>query len=156
MSVAFAEETIHYDHRLRHRWRSGSLPRELRRGYSDLFDDDDLRLALSQPAYHFFEWLGALHYHEIGFNVLVEQYIYTAHPQKIARVSQLISEDDLQFLRDLPGQPPDLIVYRDDALFFFVEVKSSSDSISQTQRRAFTRIVKRFSADVRVLSVLPK
>ena len=156
MSAAFAEETIHYDPRLRARWRSGSLPTELRHGYPDLFDDDDLRLALSQPAYHFFEWLGALHYREIGFNVLVEQYIYSSHPRKIATVSQLISEDDLQFLRDLPGQPPDLLVYRDDALVFFVEVKSSSDSISQRQHRAFTQIFKRFSVDVRVLRVLPK
>ncbi|MCH8026008.1 MAG: hypothetical protein IH866_04355 [Chloroflexi bacterium] len=156
MTVAFAEETIHYHARLRDRWRSGSLPRELRHAYPDLFDDDDLRLALSQPAYHFFEWLGALHYREIGFNVLVEQYVYSAHPRKIATVCQLISEDDLQFLRNLPGQPPDLLVHRGDALSFFVEVKSSSDSISQRQNRAFTRIVKRFSADVRVLRVLPK
>jgi hypothetical protein len=44
----------------RARWQSGHLAQEWRTRFPDLFDDDDLRLANSQPAIHFYEWLGAV------------------------------------------------------------------------------------------------
>ncbi len=157
MSSAFPEETTTYDPDLREKWQSGILPKKWHEAYPDLFDDDDLRLALSQPSWHFYEWLGALHYYKKGFLVLVEQYIYRPHPRKLAILSRMVSEDDLRFLRELPAQPPDLFVYRDEySYFFFAEIKSATDALSDSQRIAFAQSAERLATEVRILRVLPQ
>ena len=155
MTVVLAEETITYDPALRHDWVSGKLPKEWRRAYPDLFDEDDLRLALSQPSYHFYEWLGALHYYEKGFGVLVEQYVYKSHPRKLAVVSKIMNKEELDFLRKLPVQPPDLFIYRGaDRHFFFAEVKSARNELADSQRAAFVQVVQRLATEVWILRVI--
>jgi hypothetical protein len=55
------------------------------------FDDDDLRLANSQPGVHFYEWLGAIVlHHTTGYLSLVEKYEFARHPRKQDIVSQLL------------------------------------------------------------------
>ena len=157
MSGAFPDETTTYAPDLQEKWRSGILSKKWHEAYPDLFDDDDLRLALSQPSWHFFEWLGALHYYTKGFLVLVEQYIYRAHPRKLAILAKIVSEDDLRFLGELPAQPPDLFVYQDTSShFFFAEVESATDALADSQRAAFAELAERFATEVRILRVLPQ
>src|SRR4051794_26997233 len=72
----------------RARWLSGHLAQEWRIRFPNLFDDDDLRLANSQPAVHFYEWLEAvvLH-HTTGYLSLVEKRIRDASPEAADRGS---------------------------------------------------------------------
>ncbi|HEV2016678.1 MAG TPA: hypothetical protein VGQ98_00090 [Gemmatimonadaceae bacterium] len=42
--------------------------------YPGLFDENDLRLALSQTRGHYFEWKAAIHYFAAGYVSLIEKY----------------------------------------------------------------------------------
>jgi len=87
--------TLEVDESLRKKFRSGELPKEWKSRYSDIFDDDDLRLALSQPEYHFYEWVAAIHlYEKMGYLSLLEQYEF-AHSHKLP-ILQKINSDNLQ------------------------------------------------------------
>lgn len=55
-----------YDYGLRLQFLLGKIQKKWRREYPHIFDDEDLRLALSQPKYHFGEWLVAIHYAKKG------------------------------------------------------------------------------------------
>jgi len=139
-------EYFSYDPKLWDRWKTGKLAKELKKKYPKLFDDKDLQLTVSQPSWHFIEWLGAIHYYRQGFNVLVEQYIYNPHPRKQQIVKKFVGEDGFRFLRRedkrKKTQPPDLFVYKGKE-FFFAEVKRT-DKLSPAQKNFFKQIEKRF------------
>ena len=158
MTFEFREETATYDPGLRERWNSGELPRRWRRAYPGVFDDQDLRVALSQPRYHFFEWLGALHYHEKGYSVLVGKYFLQRNERRLKKLLQVLNEGDpsfRSFRTALSALPPDLLIYGKRRRFFFVEVKGPRDRMSDRQRQAFRAIAQRFSTEVRILKFRP-
>ena len=135
-------------------WKEGHLPLKFRKQYPDLFDEDDLRITIKQPQYHFIEWLAAIHFHKLGYKVLIEQYVYKTHKRKMTVVKNYLGEDGLKFLKhegtSYKTQPPDLFVYKYDQ-FFFVEVKSEKDKLSATQEDFFTKIEKKFKTEVILL-----
>ena len=151
------EELGGYDASLAKAWKTGQLPRAWRLEYPEILDDDDLRLALSQPSYHFLEWVAAIQYFERGYLVLVEQYIYDAHPRKVATVQELVGPEGLRFLRENAGaQPPDLLVYtRGPTDFFFVEIKRGGERLSRGQKKAFGKIESYYGREITVLRLTP-
>jgi len=132
-------------------WVAGQLPKKWQKKYPELFDKEDLRLALAQPTYHFVEWIAAIHLFASGYLSLVEQYIYKPHKRKFDIIKKYIGESGLEFLRrknkEMGAQPPDLFVYKGDE-FFFVEVKSASDKIRSKQTDFFQEIEKEFHTRV--------
>lgn len=106
-----------YDPKQREGFRSGQLREKWARKHGDIFDEDDLRLARSQPRYHFFEWLAAVRlYQQFGCLSLVEQYQFASHREKGDRMWRLGLSDDLcHFMRNHEAdfgkvQCPDLLV----------------------------------------------
>ena len=150
--------SLKFDPDLRKEWKAGRLPKKWRKGYPDLFDKDDLRIALTQPQYHFYEWLAAIHYCKKGHKVLVEQYIYKSHQRKIKIVKNIIGEGGLSFLKkasaDLKSQPPDLFVFRYNK-FSFVEVKAPKDKLQGTQKELFKKIENKLKTEVVILNLRP-
>lgn len=148
--------TVQFDPNLRKEWLAGKLPKKWKKEYPELFDEDDLRIALTQPQYHLYEWLVAIHFYKRGFKVLVEQYIYKTHRRKLRILSEIIGEKGLLFLikasRDLKSQPPDLFVYKGHR-FFFVEVKAPKDKLQKTQEKLFKNIENKFKSEVVVLNL---
>jgi hypothetical protein len=120
--------TVNVARSQRARWQSGHLALEWRTRFPDLFDDDDLRIATSQPRSHFYEWLGAIVlHHATGYLSLVEKYEFAAHPRKQEIVAQLLPHPVREALRDRNegrAQAPDLLMYAaDHSDWFFCEVK---------------------------------
>ena len=147
---------LKFDQNLRKNWLTGELPKKWKKEYSDLFDEDDLRIALTQSQYHFYEWVVGIHYYKKGFKVLVEQYIYKPHLRKLKLLSKIIGEESLSFLikasKDLKSQPPDLFVYKGRS-FFFVEVKAPKDELHKTQEKLFKRIEDKLKTEVIILNL---
>jgi hypothetical protein len=149
-----------YDPRLLESWHEKKLQFKWRRKYGHIFDDDDLRIALSQPNGHFGEWFVAISFAEQGYNVLVEKYLYKNHARKKAVIERFFTPDRLELLKQLLTypcwhQPPDLFIYKGKQ-FFFVEVKRDRDSLGETQRRCFEGLEKRFPCKVRIYEVKAK
>jgi hypothetical protein len=140
----------------RERWQSGHLAQEWRTRFPNLFDDDDLRLANSQPAIHFYEWLGAvvLH-HTTGYLSLVEKYEFATHPRKQQIVAQLLPSPVRDALRDRNqghAQAPDLLMYAEDLSdWFFCEVKGPRDRLRDEQVRKFGLLADMTSKPVRLI-----
>ncbi len=149
---------LSFDPQLLQEWKHGDLIGKWFRKY-DCFDQDDLRLAINRPQYHFYEWFSAIHFYKKGYRVLVEQYIYKPHKRKIKISVKIIGEDGLSFLKraskDLKSQPPDLFVYIGKA-FFFVEVKAPKDKLRENQEKLFKKIENRFSTEVVILNLNAK
>jgi VRR-NUC domain len=106
------------------------------------FDDDDLRLANSQPAIHFYEWLGAIVlHHTTGYLSLVEKYEFATHPRKQQIVAQLLPNPVRELLRDRThgrAQAPDLLMYAGDLSdWYFCEIKGPRDRLRDEQIRKF-------------------
>ena len=135
--------TFHFDQNQRIQFRSGELSREWKRKYPNSFDEDDLRLALSQPKNHFFEWLGAVVINQkYGFLSLVEQYQFKKHKHKQEILGQLNFpglQKGMEYQRRINRvQAPDLLVYAPDySDWFFCEVKGGFDYLRQTQKDHF-------------------
>src|SRR5262245_48862664 len=88
---------------LQSRWKQGNVAPRWERRYPELFDKDDLRLALSQGpmGYHFFEWLAAIIlHHATGYHALVTKYQFGKHARKDTVVQKLLSPKMLKLLRD--------------------------------------------------------
>lgn len=148
--------TIRIEPAQRARWRSGDLALEWRQRFPHLFDDDDLRLAKSQPKNHFCEWLGAIVLHQTtGYLSLVEKYEFATHPRKKEIVAQLLPLAVRDALRDRShgrAQAPDLLMYAPDySDWFFCEVKGPSDRLRDEQIRKFSRLADLTSKPVRLL-----
>jgi hypothetical protein len=148
--------TVQVERSQRARWQSGHLAREWRGRFPDLFDDDDLRLANSQPSSHFFEWLGAIVlHHTTGYLSLVEKYEFSTHPRKQGIVAQLLPPALLDVLRGRNhgrAQAPDLLMYAQDLSdWFFCEVKGPRDRLRDEQVRKFGLIADMTRKSVRLL-----
>jgi hypothetical protein len=148
--------TIQFEAAQRARWQSGHLALEWRTRFPDLFDDDDLRLANSQPGVHFYEWLGAIVlHHTTGHLSLVEKYEFATHPRKQAIVTQLLSAPVQDALRDRGhgrAQAPDLLMYAADLSdWFFCEVKGPRDRLRDEQIRKFELLAGMTAKPVRLL-----
>ncbi len=135
--------TFEIDATLRDRFRFGELPREWQGKYPDIFDDDDLRLALSQPNNHFYEWAGAIHFYEKqGYLSLLEKYQFKNHKRKLSILKRL-EFDNLQKALEYQRlkksmQVPDLLVYKPDfSDWFFCEVKGGADRLRKVQESHF-------------------
>ncbi len=135
--------TLEIDEALRKRFQTGELAKEWREKYPELFDDDDLRLALSQPNNHFYEWLAAIHlYEDQGYYSLIEKYQYKNHKRKQS-IMQKLDFDDLWKVMDYQRmknreQSPDLLVYKPDfSDWFFCEVKGGTDRLRKVQEGHF-------------------
>ena len=141
----------------RARWQCGHLAQEWRTRFPNLFDDDDLRIATSQPNIHFYEWLGAIVlHHTTGYLALVEKYEFAKHPRKQQIVAQLLSSPVQDALRDRsPGrntQAPDLLMFAEDhSDWFFCEVKGPRDSLRDEQREKFEHLANLTSRPVRLI-----
>lgn len=86
------EESAGYSEAERERFPSGELVEIWARIYPQLFDPEDLRIALGQPDYHFFEWLAAIHYYrKLGYLSLVEKHFSPKHERKKAVLEALLS-----------------------------------------------------------------
>jgi len=126
--LGFGDITIYFTEGLRRRWPS-PLAHEWLAAYPQIFDEDDPRLALSQPSKHFFEWLAAMNLlHRYGVFCLVEKYAYKNHSRKVQILSRLLGDFERAFVLSLRRtrhvQPPDLLVYTPNlASFCFAEVK---------------------------------
>lgn len=133
-----SQTTIYFSVALRKRWPV-PLAEEWRISYPHLFDDDDLRLATSQPHNHFCEWLAAIFlFHRDGVYALVEKYAYQNHARKMKLLNELLSPRDREFLRAFRKttgvQPPDLFLFRpDQSLYWFAEVKGPGDRLTGRQ-----------------------
>lgn len=143
-----------YNPELLKRWRQGILPKEWQQKYPHIFDKDDLRIALSQPKYHFGEWVTAIHYAKQRYDVLVEKYLYKNHERKLKIISRFFTPAQISVLKySKPRhQAPDLFVYRGKK-FFFVEVKRDGDCLSQSQENCFRNIEKKLKCKVQILYV---
>ncbi len=135
--------TFEIDATLRDRFRLGELSREWQTKYPDIFDDDDLRLALSQPNNHFYEWAAAIHLCEKqGYLSLLEKYQFKNHKRKLSILKKL-EFDDLQKALEYQRlkksmQAPDLLVYKPDfSDWFFCEVKGGADRLREVQKSHF-------------------
>lgn len=142
----------------RARWKSGDLAPEWRGSFPALFDDDDLRIALTQPKLHFYEWLGAIVlHHASGYLSLVEKYEFpSAHPRKQQIVAQLLPRSVRDALSDRsPGrgaQAPDLPMYAEDhSDWFFCEAKGPRDPLRAEQIRKFELLADMTSKPVRLI-----
>jgi hypothetical protein len=148
--------TIRLEGSQRARWQSGQLAQEWRTRFPDLFDDDDLRIAASQPGVHFYEWLGAIVlHHTTGYLSLVEKYEFAAHARKQQIVDQLLPPSVRDVLRDRSqgrAQAPDLLMYAEDLSdWFFCEVKGPRDRLRDEQVRKFGLLADLTARPVRLL-----
>ncbi|HEY3729410.1 MAG TPA: hypothetical protein VGL51_19695 [Solirubrobacteraceae bacterium] len=138
-------------------WREGSLMPEWARRFPELFDEQDVRIAETQPAYHFMEWLAAIVlYHATGYRALVEKYQYPKHPRKREIVAKLLPDDVLRVLRDRTEhgsvQGPDLLMYAPDMSdWFFCEVKGPGDRLRSEQMGKFKALATVSGKPVRYL-----
>ena len=139
-------------------WRGGTLQKIWHKQFRGIFDEDDLRISLTQPRYHFGEWFVAIHYAKKGYKVLVEKYLlYKSHPKKYSLITQILNQKQIEFIQNYKPrhQPPDLLVYSDTAKKFFVEVKRGNDILNESQKRFFNEIEKKTGIDVIIAYLQP-
>ncbi len=137
-------------------WRAGDLPRLWASRYWQVFDEDDLRLGLSQPDYHFCEWVGAICFFLTqGCLSLVEKYGCPSHLRKEVVLNRLTGPEFTCFLEHAPQQPPDLLVYAPDySDWFFCEVKGPGDRLGAEQEDFFGEIEARTGKEIYLLRVV--
>ena len=136
-------------------WRDGRLIQEWAQQFPQLFDEEDLRIAGTQPNLHFVEWLAAIVlHHATGFWALVEKYAYANHPKKQEIVAKLLPADLRPLLKEQSGhaQAPDLLMYAPDLSdWFFCEVKGPGDSLRSVQVKKFEELAAVSGRPVRLL-----
>jgi len=147
---------------LHQRFRERFLVLEWWASYPQLFDEDDLRIAINQAplGYHYFEWLCAiLLYHTTGWLSLVGKYAFESHRRKRA-ILQSLAEPTVIDSLSLRGnesrvQCPDLLVYRPDLTdWFLCEVKGPRDYLRDTQVAAFRDIRQRTDKKIYLIEVV--
>jgi hypothetical protein len=135
---------LKYNPKLKERFRNREIQEKWKKKYK-VFDDDDLRLALSQPKYHFSEWFVARIFARKSYGVLLEKYTCKNHLKKTKILKNLFSPEDINFIGKLNF--PDLLVYKGKE-FFFVEVKMDNDKIFKKQEESLKKLRKRFHCDI--------
>lgn len=155
----FMATIIHCPTQLKAKWPK-PLAEEWRDRYPHLFDEEDLRLALSQPRYHFNEWFAAVHlFHRDGVYVLVEKYFCANHSRKQKELHDLVGAEtrDLlsTMLKDKNVQPPDLLWFTSTKKDYgFAEVKGPKDSLKESQVRSHEEIRERLGKQVEIIEVV--
>jgi hypothetical protein len=149
--------TIHCTKAIRDLWPN-PLARQWRQQYPDVFDADDLRLAVNQPRYHFCEWFAAIHFfHRDGAHSLVEKYAFQNHPAKVAQLAALLSEPQRDTLAEIGKkykiQPPDLLVFIPGTRYWFAEVKGPRDDLSAKQIQSHGAITRELGVPVEIIEV---
>jgi hypothetical protein len=127
--------------------------------YPGLFDEDDLRLAHSQPRNHFYEWLVAIHlFQRDGVYPLIEKYAYPSHSRKYGLVRSLLSDHQwsvIESIRKHDGvQLPDLLVIWPEGNLSFAEVKGHRDRLSAKQVASHEKLRRELDAPVEVVQVV--
>jgi hypothetical protein len=147
---------LHCTIALRARW-----PQPLAARWSDeypgLFDDDDRRLAGTQPTNHFFEWFAVVHlFQRDGSLSLQEKYAYPSHQDKQHIVGSLFSEDQwaaiVEVERTGHAQLPDLLVVGRDRSIRFAEVKGHRDRLRPLQNASHDRLAE-LGYDVEIINI---
>lgn len=136
---------------------NGHLVKQWRNQYPDLFDEDDVRLTVSQPTAHFYEWLAAiLVYEATGFLNLVEYYISNTHPRKKALFREIVGEEIFRYVDTHQDGVPDLFLYAPDKKeWFFAEVKGNKDRIRNTQPERFAELLSLTGKEVDIITLTP-
>ncbi len=152
------EETIEFDPQEREAFRAGDLREEWAQTYPQIFDEDDLRIARSQPSYHFYEWYAAISiFQRTGEQSLIEQYQFPSHPRKRSVVARLVPSEVQRVIWKAPAQAPDLLVYAPDfSNWYFCEVQSPTDKVSATQLQCFSDLERVGGRPVCVLRLKSK
>jgi hypothetical protein len=128
------------------RFKSGELAEEWFRAHSELFDDDDIRVARTQAksGLHYFEWLSALTvYQALGYLSLIESYEFKVQKRKQKIIQDLLPPEVLEVVQ-MPydvrkAQCPDLLCFKADySDWFFCEVKGPKDKLRDVQREYFS------------------
>ncbi len=137
---------IYYSAEDRLRFQSGELARGWAESFPQLFGEAELRLAVNQPRYHFYEWLTAVRlFSDHGYLSLIEKYHFKRHPAAYAQFQQLVPAEIVDLLTwDGSGprtQGPDLLSFLpNSSTWFFVEVKGPQDRVRKPQRELFRRL----------------
>lgn len=151
-----ADYNIYFSAEDRQRFRSGELARGWAARFPHLFGEGELRLALNQPQYHFYEWLTAVRlFSDYGYLSLIEKYHFRAHPEAFARFEQLVPPAIVDLLsaggNSRRTQGPDLLSFRPDlGTWFFVEVKGPRDQVREPQAELFRRLEELSGQPVRI------
>jgi hypothetical protein len=155
------EPVVYFDREQRRLWRSGQLPRTWRREYPAIFDPDDLRLALSQPDYGFYEALVAVHLFEArGYLSLLPKYECPSAGYKREKLRRICDEHVINFMENAEGtqkQPPDLLVYEpDESDWCFCEVKGPGDRLRPEQEAYFDQLRQLTGKPLHVVHVVER
>lgn len=151
--------TIYCPTTLRGLWPS-PLAQQWYDQFPGLFDEDDLRLAQSQPGYHFHEWFVATYlFHRDSSHSLMEHYAYPshAHKQDVYRAALTdVQRHELESIeRELHVQLPDLLVFAPGySSFSFAEVKGPGDQLSAKQLDSHAAIRDRLRVSVEIVNVV--
>lgn len=140
---------IKYNPKLKEKFRNREIQEKWKKKYK-VFDDDDLRLAISQPKFHFAEWFVARIFARKGYGVLLEKYTCKNHREKTVILKKIFNDEDMRFMIGL--NLPDLFVYKSNK-FFFVEVKMDNDKIFKAQEKSFGKLRKRFSCEILIYEI---
>jgi hypothetical protein len=156
--VRLIHTTIYCTKAIRDLWPNPLASQWLQQ-YPDVFDKDDLRLAVKQPRNHFCEWFAAIHlFHREGARSLVEKYVYQNHPAKVARMVTLLSGPERKTLEEIRTayavQPPDLLVFVPNTRRYWIaEVKGPGDRLSDKLNRSHDAIVRELGVPVEIIEV---
>lgn len=150
--TAVVENKFFYSERQRARFRNGELSNEWYKQYPQIFDEDDLRITITQTRGHFFEWLSAIIiYQSTGYLSLVEKYQFKTSTRKSDILKMFVSSGKItRELCDLMingkkygfgnSQCPDLFVYLPDGSdWYFCEAKGA-DVITSSQMKYFEKL----------------
>ena len=152
------EITETYDPQWYDQWKSGTLREEWLAKYPWLAEY--VSEARNQPEYHFGEWLTAIRYHKKGWKVLVEKYMFRKHKKLYGIAEKLVGKDEINIVQEQQGsgvrQAPDLLVYKDNGEYFFVEVKKNRDDLSQSQKEHFKRIEQELKCNVVIVNLIQR
>jgi len=138
----------------RTRFHEGSLLIEWAEQYCQIFDEQEVRIALNQPGGHFYEWFAAAHLYETtGWLSLIESYQFRIQKWK-RNVLRKLGASELLVFFDNQGkagvgrrQAPDL------SDFYFCEVKGPTDRLRPVQIEYFEAMSTAAGKEVVILPV---
>jgi len=154
----YSKDAIYIDPELRELFKKGILSHQWFKTYPMLFDEDDLRLAISQKHYHFYEWFGAIQiYKDLSYLCLVEQYQFRIHKKKRELYESIVPREVVDFIDSNDfgrRQAPDLLAYtKDKSDWFFCEVKGGSDYLHKSQAEAFQKLKTISRKDILIMKI---
>lgn len=136
--------------------------------HKHLFDKDDLRLTKNQTAYHFVEWVAAIHFEKSRrVRAVLAKWKEKAeggrggfkkYPAKAKLVRKMIGESRYdRLVRRLWGAGPDLFLYNPRiGRYWFAEVKKVGDRINANQLHDIRIIERLLRVPVQLVKVHPR